>query len=92
MRRVPAESVRAAVASGDYVEALALWQEYTATMAADKPTRQSLAEAADLIGWSRPLLNAARTHALERLRLLHVAGVYGDEGSVRPSMVVRASL
>jgi hypothetical protein len=65
-----------AVSAGDYQGALELWQRYAAEMAAAGPTRESLAEAAKLIEWARPLLHAAHADASERLRVLHVAGVY----------------
>jgi hypothetical protein len=82
-------SIREAVAGGEYDRALTLWQEYAAGIAAG-PTPESLAEAAGLIEWARPLLEAARSDVAERLRLLHVAGAYGGTGS-RPYPKFRES-
>jgi hypothetical protein len=80
------------VAAGDYTEAIALWQKYAARLAAAGPARHSLAEAADLIEWSRPILAAARAQAVEQLRGLHVAGVYGGGPAASTSVLVRANL
>jgi hypothetical protein len=71
-----ADSVRDAIAAGDYQRALDLWRAYTAAIAAAEPTWLSLTQAAELIAWSRPILQAARKDAGERLRALHVAGTY----------------
>jgi len=86
-----AEDVRAAIAAGDYGHALNLWHEYAARLAAGALTEESLAEAATLLAWSRPVLLGAREHAAARLRALHVAGVYGTR-AVRRTALVRASL
>jgi hypothetical protein len=73
-----AESIRQAILAGDYEGGLSRWQQYAAEMAAAGPTRESLAEAAELIEWARPLLHTARSTAAERLRVLHVASMYGQ--------------
>lgn len=91
MSGTSAKSVRDAVASGDYQLAIKMWEQYAAAIAAVKPTRESLAEAAELIEWARPLLDAARSDAGERLRALHVAGVYGNRGASRRQPHVRTS-
>jgi hypothetical protein len=90
MNAVSAESVRQAVITGDYDRALSLWQQYTAEMAAAEPTRESLAEAAELIEWARPVLESSRSQAVERLTLLHVASQYGRTTS-RPRPQLRES-
>jgi len=84
------QRIKQALSSGDYTKALATWREYTAEMASAGPTAASLAEAAELIDWARPLLTAARTDAAERLRALHVAGKYRKLPNAR-SALFRAS-
>jgi hypothetical protein len=85
-----AESVREAINRGDLVRALDLWTEYAAALSGGGLTEASLAEAAGLVEWSRPLLLCARAHAGERLRVLHVAAAYGGRDA-RPAPLVRAS-
>ena len=72
--------IREAVAEGDYERALDLWQKYTAGLAAQGLTKEALDEAGELLEWARPLVNASRARAQERLRALHVAGVYVRSG------------
>jgi hypothetical protein len=85
------ESIRRAIESGDYAGALELWNRYADLLAAGALSQATLAVAAELIAWSRPLLTAARADALRRLRALHVAGTYGERPPGR-SVLVRASL
>jgi hypothetical protein len=88
---VSAESIQQAIGCGDYARALALWSGYTAALADGRLSETTLAEAAALVEWSRPILLQARAHAAERLRALHVAGVYSTQG-LRTHALVRASL
>jgi hypothetical protein len=85
-----AEAVRAAIAGGDYVYAQGLWNEYVTAVTAGGLSEPALAEAAELMEWSRHVLLCARAHAVERLRALHVAGAYGTRGS-HTGPVVRES-
>ena len=86
-----AESIRAAIAAGNYRQALELWNEYVAGLQSAGLKAATLAEAAELVNWSRPLLLAAREHAAARLRALHVAGEYGPR-AVRGTRFVRTLL
>ena len=81
MKGASAEEVRAAVAGGDYVYAQGVWNQYAAGLTAGGLSESALAEAAELMEWSRHVLLCARAHAVERLRALHVAGAYGTRGS-----------
>ena len=84
-----ADFIREAIAGGDYARALELWDQYTSALAGGLLTEDTLAEAANLVEWSRPILMSARAHAAERLRALHVAGAYGARG-VSGHALVRA--
>ena len=88
---VTVESVREAVQRGDYARALDLWNRYAAGLANGGLTTESLAEAAALIAWCRPLLLGVREHVAARLRALHVAGIYGASKPRRTGLI-RASL
>jgi hypothetical protein len=67
------------------------WNGYAAALAGGKLTDAKLAEAVDLIAWSRPFLLRGREQAAVRLRALHVAGAYGScPGG--PNARVRVSL
>jgi hypothetical protein len=85
------QSVRDAIAASNLQRALYLWQQYTAGIAAAGPTQESLAEAAELIRWAKPLISAVRTRADERLRALHVAGMYGQARPVKTRVGIRES-
>ncbi|HTS64195.1 MAG TPA: hypothetical protein VMH28_19370 [Candidatus Acidoferrales bacterium] len=91
MNPANSESVRAAIARGDCVLALDLWNRYRATLAQEALTAESLAEALALVRWGRPLLLGVREHCAARLRTLHIAGVYRAPAS-RRSTLLRASL
>ena len=80
MNTAAAACIREAIAGGDYTRALELWNEYTAALAGGLLSQATLAEAANLVEWSRPILLTTRAHAAERLRALHVAGAYGARG------------
>ena len=90
MTEPSAEPVRRAIAAGDFAHALDLWNGYVAALAEGNLTRTSLAEAADLVAWSRPFLLRGRDYAAARLRALHVAGAYRTR-TTRPNARVRAS-
>ncbi|HXK03599.1 MAG TPA: hypothetical protein VMS37_14455 [Verrucomicrobiae bacterium] len=87
MNRATAQSIREAIEHGDYAQALDLWKQYTAALAASGLTAESLAEAAHVVKWSRPLLLGAREHTAARLRALHVAGIYGGPAPKRSGLV-----
>jgi hypothetical protein len=78
MKEASLEPVRRAIAVGDFAHALELWNGYAAALAGGKPTDAKLAEAAELIDWSRPFLLRGHEHAAVRLRAPHVAGAYGS--------------
>ena len=78
MNEASQEPVRRAIAAGDFAHALELWNGYAAALAGGNLTGAKLAEAAELIAWSRPFLLRGREHAAVRLRALHVAGAYGS--------------
>lgn len=75
-------AIRRAVASGEFQEAQRLWTGYMAEL--NEELRQGslsetrLAEAGELMEWSRRVVICARAHAQDRLNGLHVAGQYGD--------------
>ena len=82
-----ADSVRAAIAAGNYSRALELWNEYVASLKSDGLNAATLAGVAELVNWSRPLLLATREHAAARLRALHVAEVYGRTAGHRAAQI-----
>ena len=95
MEGEPAARIRDAIDSGEYQKALRLWNGYAAQVRAEirKGTlsMDALAEARELVAWSRTVLNCARAHALDRLNTLHAAGAYGS-GARRKAGLIRASL
>lgn len=95
MEGEPAARIRDAIASVEYHKALRLWNGYAAQLRAEirKGTlsMDALAEARELVAWSRNVLNCARAHALDRLSTLHAAGAYGP-GARRKASLIRASL
>jgi hypothetical protein len=83
MSPTSAKTIQKAVESGEFGKALDLWKEFAGAIAAAGPTRESLAEAAELIERCRPLLLAARGAACEQLNLLRIAGAYGRSDAGR---------
>jgi len=69
--------VREAIERGDFASARELWGEYCSRLVAGGLTAEAMAEAAELVEWSRPILICARAHAAGRLPVLRAAGAYG---------------
>ena len=69
------ESIRRAIAAGDYRLAASLWEQWAAELRACGSAADCRA-AAELVEWSRDVLLCARAHAVDRLNALHVAGAY----------------
>jgi hypothetical protein len=90
MNPVSADSIREAIAGGDYARAQGLWNDYAGALAAGGLSESSLSEAAELMEWSRQALLCARAHAVDRLRTLHVAAAYGGRATLRRPLL-RAS-
>ncbi|HUI56128.1 MAG TPA: hypothetical protein VLY04_14230 [Bryobacteraceae bacterium] len=74
------EPIRRAVASGDFQKAGRLWNVYSQSILASIEggvcTEACMAEARELVEWSRCTILCARAHAQEQLKALRVAGRY----------------
>ena len=73
-------AIRRAVASGDFLRATGLWNEYASLLQGEISrgvcTRVHMEEARELLEWSRRTVALARTHAQSRLDALRVAEQY----------------
>lgn len=74
------EPIRRAVASGDFVRAGQLWSAYSRAILAEIErgacTEARMADARELVEWSRRSILCARAHAQEQLNALRAAGQY----------------
>jgi len=74
------EPIRRAVASGEFLKALALWQEHARQLRQEVRngtlTREKLAEARDLVEWCRVTALCARSHAQAQLNRIGAARQY----------------
>jgi hypothetical protein len=83
MKPARVDAIRRAVASGEYLRATRLWNEY-ASLLHDEITRGActladMAEARELVEWSRRTITLARAHAQSRLDALRAAEQYVRE-------------
>jgi hypothetical protein len=89
------DRIRQAVSSGEFQRATLLWNEYAAwvreEIARGRFTQAQMAEAADLVEWSRGVVECDRAHAQAQLATLWVASRYGPAYSPSNSCF-RASL
>jgi hypothetical protein len=90
-----ADHLRKAMASGDYRNALRLWDEYAAgirqEISAGTCTVARMAEAREFLDWARRVVLCARAQAQNRLNAIHVAQQYGPASSP-PASFLRTSL
>jgi hypothetical protein len=89
------ETIRQAVARGDYAAAQAAWQRYADALGAElragtaRPGRRQ--ELEELYAWCRQVVTCARARAVDCLNGAHAASVYAAvPGARRP--LVRARL
>lgn len=91
MEGEPAVRIREAIVSGEYQRALRLWNGYAARLRDEivkgALSENALAEAFELVRWSRNVLLSARAHAFDRLNALHVAGAYGSGARRKPGII-----
>jgi len=87
--------LRKAIASGDYGNALRLWDDYAAGIRQEIGrgvcTAARMAEAREFLDWARRVVLCARAQAQNRLNAIHVARQYGPAPS-RPASRFRTSL
>ncbi|MGA3020205.1 MAG: hypothetical protein ABSF62_24050 [Bryobacteraceae bacterium] len=80
MNSAPTAAIRRAVASGDFPRVTVLWNEYASLLQGEISrgacTRARMAEARELLEWSRRTVALARAHAQSRLDALRVAEQY----------------
>ncbi|MDE3165495.1 MAG: hypothetical protein KGN36_06800 [Acidobacteriota bacterium] len=84
------DTIRQAIARGDYPAAREAWQRYTATL--ETELRSGVLPAAwsefeSLYRWCREVLLCARAHATDRLNALHAAGAYAPVPAARPPIL-----
>jgi hypothetical protein len=102
MQPLPLESIRQAVSSGEFGRAQLLWRECSAALAEEltndhltkarlAEVREMLAEARELMEWSRLVVLCARAHLQDRLNTLHVAREYEIPALARTHRIVEAS-
>jgi hypothetical protein len=102
MSQLPLESIRQAVSSGEFGRAQLLWRECSAALAEEltnghltkarlAEVREMLAEARELMEWSRLVVLCARAHLQDRLNTLHVAREYEIPALARTHRIVEAS-
>ena len=82
-------AIRRAVASGDFLRATGLWNEYASLLQGEISrgvcTRARMEEARELVEWSRRTVALARAHAQSRLDALRVAEQYLKETPRSPA-------
>jgi len=87
--------IRRAVASGEYQNALRLWDDYAAGIRQEichgTCTAARMAEAREFLEWARRVVLCARAQAQNQLNAIHVAKQYGPPPS-RPASFLRTSL
>jgi len=88
------DQIRAAVGAGEYQKALVLWDDYAARMQTELRaggfSRGRLAQAWELVEWSRRVVLCARSHAQRQLKSLHVAAEYGEPSPPQASRLIQA--
>jgi hypothetical protein len=76
------DTIRQAMASGQYQLAERLWNGYMVRLKEDlrrgSLTQNTLDEARELLEWSRVSVRCMCAHAQARLGVLHIAAAYGD--------------
>ncbi len=89
------DTIRQAIARGDYPATLEAWQSYTATLESELRTGAlpdtAWGEFERLYRWCREVLLCARAHATLRLNVLHAAGAYAPAPATR-SPILRKDL
>jgi hypothetical protein len=89
------DHIRRSVASGEYQNALRLWNDYAVTirdaLCRGVCTQDRMAEARDFLEWARRAVLCARAQAQNRLNAIHVANQYGSAPS-RPPSFLRTNL
>jgi hypothetical protein len=87
--------IRETIVSGEYENALGLWNGYAGQLANQiregALPASAMAEASELVTWSRTVLRCAQAHILDHLKSLHAAEVYGA-GTTREPRLIRISL
>jgi hypothetical protein len=77
------DSIRRAVAAGDWPAVLRLWEPYAADILDEirrgTCTHARMAEAGELLNWAKRVAWCARAHAQNRLDTIHAARQYGPE-------------
>lgn len=85
------EAIRRAVASGDFLRATSLWNEYANLLHREicrgACTQARMEEAHELLEWSRRTVALARTHAQSRLDALRVANQYLQSAPRSPALL-----
>ena len=80
------EPIRQAVAGGQFQLAEQLWNGYAAKLKEDLRggllTAEALAEAGELVEWSRLHAHCICAHAQARLSSIRIAGAYGDSAQL----------
>ena len=80
MNSMRIDAIRQAVASGDFLRAMSLWNQYTSLLHREicrcACTPAHMEEARELLEWSRRTVALARAHAQSRLDALRVADRY----------------
>ena len=83
--------IRTAIVSGEYQNALGLWNAYAGQLAdlirAGALPASAMAEVSGLLAWSRNVLRCAQAHILDRLNSLHAAEVYGANTTREPRLI-----
>jgi hypothetical protein len=89
------DPIRQAVAAGEFQQAMLLWDEYATNLRAEigrgACTHARMAEAAELVEWSRGVLLCDRAHAQGRLTTIWVASQY-DPPDAPSASCVRTNL
>jgi hypothetical protein len=95
MDNQPTDPIRQAVASGEFQRATLLWNEYAARIREEIArgicTEARMAEAGELVEWSRRVVLCDRARAQGQLTTIWVASQYGpanspDASGLRASM------
>ena len=80
MEQIPTDAIRQAVASGDFLRATNLWNDYATALlhaiSSGVCTQADMDEARELLKWSRETISLARTHTQCRLDGLHAVEQY----------------
>ena len=95
MNSARVEAIRRAVASGEFLRATSLWNQYASLLRGEimrgACTRADMAEARELVEWSRRTVHLAQGHAQCRLNALRVAEQYLQKAPP-PAALLRACL